>query len=458
MAYDGGVNPNYQIPMSSVASAATAKVNPSAGGSVSPESAGLEKQLDDIQKIIGPVQHPQSQNIPMNMPQPAHAGEIPLNMRSNRTASGSKTNSMLTAVQGVSQIIRAVKQKKEEKDGRLLQFDMERLMGAKNALATLDPKDPNNAEAIKTNNQIIDDITSDPKKAKRIEKALDIHLLDPSKNSKESQATIKAAQSTQQKGQQQQGGQGSQQQANPHREAILRALQMPQTQGMNPNLTALMALAKTGLIVTPKQLSDQQNKIDVAKEHSKGLEGSAKIRANATIGAAELHAQAAKSLEDARASHNLNRDSLRHIQKLGEIAAALAGRAKLIGMKGGAGSSDKRLKADNMLLGMVDKNIKETEAMLKAADDKITNSEHWYGNNKDALAAAQTEKKNLTNTLSILRANKQELLTDANTAAQGVGSEGITESVDELLNGFDIPGEDDAAEDSDDGSDSDSSE
>lgn len=103
-------------------------------------------------------------------------------------------------ISGVTNIVgQLIGQKKQEKQ-RALAVDIHRVMGAQDsmseakAMLKADPNDQNAKAALDKAKQIINDtIGADPKKLKQFEKAFDINLLDPSKNTADEHGAMKMA-------------------------------------------------------------------------------------------------------------------------------------------------------------------------------------------------------------------------------------------------------------------------
>ena len=115
-----------------------------------------------------------------------------------------RNKGIASVVVGSANIVGQIAKKRQEEKQRILAVDIERIMGAQDAIsqaqATL-KSDPNNKDAqalIDKNRQIINDTASDPKKQKQLEKAFDLSL-DPSKHTPENDALKMAKKSFAQK-------------------------------------------------------------------------------------------------------------------------------------------------------------------------------------------------------------------------------------------------------------------
>ena len=103
------------------------------------------------------------------------------------------------ATRGVANLVSAVSQQVEQKQTQRLAVNMERLMSAtqsmdqaKQVLAQ-NPNDPIAQEQMKRSGAIMDEILSDDKVRKSIQKAYNINFTDPSKNNTKEHAALKQA-------------------------------------------------------------------------------------------------------------------------------------------------------------------------------------------------------------------------------------------------------------------------
>lgn len=191
-------------------------------------------------------------------------------------------------LQSVAGIVKSGTDYLAAKKQRALTNDITRLMeassGRQEAQQILQ-SDPNNAEAKKAlaqNTAIINDIMSDPKKVKQLQKAYNIDLFGGGKNKSENQALIKALQDFQAK---QKTGDTSA--LNPTAARFMQS--QPMRQQLNPEAAAQANAIKQGLLPNAnavlKANVDNYKTIQSAKtaeERSAAIDKAAQIRADAS--------------------------------------------------------------------------------------------------------------------------------------------------------------------------------
>lgn len=138
----------------------------------------------------------------------------------------------------------------QAKKSRALEMDIERLMSAYEGMN--EAKASGDKDALAKNQEIINDITKDPKKAKLIAKAFNIDLLGNGKNKAENQALYSAYKGYQEK--QQKGESG----LNPNAQRITGS--MPQRSQINPALLAQAQMIKANLIPGAKESMEEAGK------------------------------------------------------------------------------------------------------------------------------------------------------------------------------------------------------
>jgi hypothetical protein len=172
--------------------------------------------LGDLTRDLGPLITQQPMNIPI--PPPVQKERMQVQQGGvGRTKAETRRNTTASIAGNIANFVGTVKRNKDAQHNRILQYDLERLMGAMQH-----PEDPQNK-------QIINDILSDPKKVKAIEKSLDIHLLDPKENPPETKAFFNAAKKH--KEGQAGGGQQAPQQRQPQTIPMSQPQRMPGANG-----------------------------------------------------------------------------------------------------------------------------------------------------------------------------------------------------------------------------------
>lgn len=106
---------------------------------------------------------------------------------------------IVNATTGVANLVSAVSQQVEQKQTQRLAVNMERLMNATNSMDQAkqvlqqNPDDLNAQDQMKRSQAIMDEILSDDKVRKSIQKAYNINFTDPSKNNTKEHAALKQA-------------------------------------------------------------------------------------------------------------------------------------------------------------------------------------------------------------------------------------------------------------------------
>ncbi len=161
----------------------------------------------------------------------------------------------------------------EQKKQRGLTMDIETLISAQQGLE--EAKQSQDQDAIKKNTEIINNITSDPKKLKNLQKAFNIDLFGGGKNKKENQALMDAWKNTH-KGE-----------LNPAAQRLMAS--QPVRQQLSPEAQAQAMAIKAGLAPKAgevlKAYQENYKTIQTAKtseERNAAIENAAKLRATAT--------------------------------------------------------------------------------------------------------------------------------------------------------------------------------
>src|SRR5271157_3120440 len=148
---------------------------------------------------------------------------------------------------GVAGFVKAGSDYLAAKKQRALTMDIGRLMEAQQGMTEAKQilqQDPNNQEAkaaLEKNTSIVNDITSDPKKSKQIQKAFNIDLFGGGKNKAENQALMTAWQDFHKKQQA-----GDKTALNPAAQKLMAS--QPERLGLDPQAQAQAAAIKAGVI------------------------------------------------------------------------------------------------------------------------------------------------------------------------------------------------------------------
>lgn len=231
------------IPGNSTAEAASATMQPAAQGSQS-SIAGILKVIQEMMsnqgglpKGISPtsmqstIPTPQAPQAPVQ----ASGGQIP--QGSFQTSGERKRAESQSMLNNIAEFTNKATAYVHEKKVRAMQADVERVLtaftGMQQAQASGDQA------ALKQNQQILNDLFSDPKKVKSFEKAFSVKLLgdDKGKATPEHQGLMKAIADFKKS-----GGQG----LNPIAQKFQNS--MPVQQGMNPQLAAVAQLIKAKIL------------------------------------------------------------------------------------------------------------------------------------------------------------------------------------------------------------------
>lgn len=255
------------------------------GGSTGSEattsaSGALQVSDDMVQRVLQnvvPFQGDMSQIIQnrpqLTLPQPIrpHPAQMtqPVTNVNATTEAGQKRNDLNNLLHGIGNIVKAGVNKKREKDDRDLMADLAIIQGAAS-----NPNDPHNKA-------LLDSIASDPKKVKRLQKALGYNPLSGEAMPPETQSLMKGVQSIQdnkaQKGQQIQqliasklGPQAAQMPGGttpqPQQGGAMQNLlsRMPNTPQLNPVVAIQGELIKAGIL--PKADTSMQAMVSLTKE------------------------------------------------------------------------------------------------------------------------------------------------------------------------------------------------
>ena len=216
--------------------------------------------------------------------QPAKAGN------EFSTESARRSAEMNGIINNVASAIGAGANFIQQKKMRALSMDIERLMSAMSGLQ--EAKDSGNQEGVEKNTAIINDITSDPKKVKQLQKAFNIDLLGGGKNKAENQALFLAHKNyTQSKGTDKSA-------LNPIAQRLMAS--QPWRQQLSPEAQAQAAAIKAGLLPKAGEIlkATQENFKSIltaktSEERDAALEKAAKLRADAEINHGERIVDAA---------------------------------------------------------------------------------------------------------------------------------------------------------------------
>lgn len=238
---------------------------------------------------FGPTPLVQPPPIPRFQPPPDQS-----NRPTSFTSVGSRKRADKQALfHGIAGFVKSGSDLLAAKKERALSMDITRLMeatqGRTEAQQALQ-QDPNNKEAktaLEKNTAIINDITSDPKKSKQLQKALNIDLFGGGKNKEENQALIKAWGDFQKKQQE-----GDKTALNPAAQRLEAS--QPQRLGLDPEAQAQAQAIKQGLLPKAGELlkvyqenfktlqtaKSSEDRTAAMKEHDKILGENAKLIAS----------------------------------------------------------------------------------------------------------------------------------------------------------------------------------
>lgn len=264
-----------------------------------------------VRNATTPVAGPHSGQVPSSLqtPVPSHQN-MPFN---NNPVVGRKNgrlqgigNAITGATNAIGAVVSAEAQVKQDhiKDGAtkviMAQQGIDEAKQAHDAaIASGDAAAASKAqEMIQKNTQARDSIFADPKMRKALAKGFDISYTDPSSNKTEEhaavQAAMKQAKTLQEKKQIQQDAQNKQNQE--AATAAGAAYEKAQPQGMAPNQQALGQLS----------VAQAQQKANQETLKSYLTYKGAAMRANATVTAAQIHAQGAAMMEQTRLANQQN--------------------------------------------------------------------------------------------------------------------------------------------------------
>lgn len=304
--------------------------------------------IEDILSASSSAALPQQQPVPSNMttmgPEPLRpptplpqfqAPKMEFGKAGNefQTVGGRKRADKEALFHGVASLIKSGADYVQARKNRALESDITRMISAQQGLheaqAALEqnPNDPKAKEAVATNTAIINDITSDPKKSKMLQKAFNIDIFGGGKNKNENAALASAMT----KWRQDQSKQGAQPSLNPIAQKMqqsqpVRAEVDPQM-AMQAQMIKMGLLPKAGEILTANTAATKM--IMEAKTAEARIEG---------------QQQAAKTLAEARKYGADKVVDAANIRSLGTQAAAMI-----------------RFKADTI----------KTSAMLKAVEMRV---------------------------------------------------------------------------------------
>lgn len=177
-----------------------------------------------------------------NMPPPLPTLQMPQAQVSKagnefQTVSGRKRADRQAIIGNLTGMVKAGSDYIVAKKQRDLSMKIERLMGAMEGLN--EAKASGDQAAIKQNSAIINDITSDPKTSKLLQKAFNIDLFGNGKNKNENQALITAWQNYQKEKQKDPNA------LNPNAQRLMQS--QPMRQGLSPEAQAQAMAIKAGL-------------------------------------------------------------------------------------------------------------------------------------------------------------------------------------------------------------------
>lgn len=265
---------------------------------------------------------------------------------------------------GIASFVKSGVQAVQDKKTRALTMDIERLMSAMDGLK--EAQASGNKEAMMKNAQIINDITSDPKKAKQISKAFNIDLMGGGKNKTENQALYNAYKGYQEK---QDKGETP---LNPNAQRLQAS--MPEREGLSPQAAAHAQAVKAGLEPSANvQIQAAAKAFDVLTKSKDTQE-----RTSALTDIAKNYAQ----LRD-QASKRQFESNMARTMKLGEIADVRfqadkyradtmyeATKLRVDALKDMLGA-----KKGGILFGQLDKRYKDLQNNIKISQKEIADNQ-----------------------------------------------------------------------------------
>lgn len=151
--------------------------------------AGGNPQLEALKKLIQGGLFSQKMGPTVGTPRPRPTFQMPpmqTDQREFQTRSGNRRVALNNLMGNIANTVKAANDFHEQKKIRGFAVDFERAMTALQGLQQAQslPDGPEKQQAMKHNQDILNDIFSDPKKVKAFEKALDIKLIGEDKNAK----------------------------------------------------------------------------------------------------------------------------------------------------------------------------------------------------------------------------------------------------------------------------------
>ena len=303
---------------------------------------------------------------PLQMPQPLprfQPPELSYGKAGNefQTVGGRKRADKEALFHSVAQLIKAGGDYVQARKNRALEADITRLIGAQQGLQEAqnvlkqNPNDETAKKAVATNTAIINDITSDPKKSKQLQKAFNIDIFGGGKNKQENAALASAMT----KWKQEQNKPGAQPSLNPIAQRFQQ--QQPQRMQMDPQLAMQAQMIKAGLIPNAGQIlkanSEAAKLIQEAKnteERVAGQEKAAQTLADARKYGADKIVDAAnvRALGQQQAAMiRFRADTLRAKAMLEGIDKRMAAMERIAGSKQGDKTIGNMVKEGNILKG-----------------------------------------------------------------------------------------------------------
>lgn len=288
------------------------------------------------------------------------------------TASGNKRATKQALFHSVASTIKAGGDYIQAKKTRALSMDIGRLMeaqqGLQEAQAALqqNPNDPTAKEAMQRNTALINDITSDPKKVKQLQKAFNIDLFGNGKNKQENAALVDAWKEFGKK-----QAAGDKTALNPNARKMME--QQPQRQQIDPALQQQAAMIKMGLL--PDAKAKLTANMEVFKAYSAAQTSEA--RNAAIVKAAEIHA----ATNDARTRALIDMSN----QRIGGVKYAADVKYRGEKLRAATMIKDTQLRVDAMRDVSAGKN-QVLEDRIKS-QEKIANDKN--ATNQDRMKALQ---------------------------------------------------------------------
>lgn len=366
-------------------------------------SAGAQGNIQNRPQVMLPGQLP---------PQHHEAGDVSGNMVNSNTIGGPARNARVTMAASIGKLVANVENQQELKKARDIAFDMQRIQ---TAMQNPTPE----------NQQLVNEILSDPKKRKEISSALNINFMggEDKRKPHQKQGLDIWGQMNQNGGQQNGQPQGqaqgqSQQQQQPQQPNYFNRLQrmMPSAPQITPEASMYAEMVKLGIVPD----SNEQLKAVTALVTNETKYNETIARLQTSVDIANAKNATAAQIQDAknaqRTIDNLNRLHETQITANAHVAAAsVTGQAHVAAAQIGA---DAKNRQTTVLAG-----AKQQLNTIQATKDQIDATTKTIKTLQDNLANKVGDKKAQTDLIKQLIDTNQKL-TDSLKSVSGVSTSG----------------------------------